>query len=417
MEKVVPSGESSFSSPPEGSGSLERLASFRFTYLAIFVFLLGYVFSALALEAVLRMHFEAALDEAIRIEAPPGMLEYEVEQRADALLRRSWWVSPGGVRVDAQVVAVDGRTLLFSSRRRMPPPDPSRLLADPGTHDPRPLSVDVVVSVPHNSLVANAILVLYAGLLIALLYGYTRVLTRREAEHMAGVVAMRDSIAERARSIEGELEGVRERLSRVGSARAHQADAIRAMESERAELLQRLHELEQHEEALRAEEDHESASLREEHEALEALLEEALADMDRRDDEIRELQKQLKQSGKAAASASRRGVQVGRRLRALYKNLEIDDRAVDDVVKLRDEALALKAEEAMKRLSDDAERAAVRRKVGGLPPGLSIFELGFGGKGRIYYSRGKARRHRILLVGTKATQKPDLEYLSRLPRD
>ena len=69
------------------------------------------------------------------------------------------------------------------------------------------------------------------------------------------------------------------------------------------------------------------------------------------------------------------------------------------------------------RLSDDSDHAAVRRKVGGLPPHLSIFELGFAGKGRIYFTQGRQRRFRVLSVGAKNTQKTDLEYLSRLPRE
>jgi hypothetical protein len=52
--------------------------------------------------------------------------------------------------------------------------------------------------------------------------------------------------------------------------------------------------------------------------------------------------------------------------------------------------------------------------VGGLPPQLAIYELGFAGKGRIYYLRADSGRYRILLIGGKATQKADLEYLSRL---
>ena len=56
----------------------------------------------------------------------------------------------------------------------------------------------------------------------------------------------------------------------------------------------------------------------------------------------------------------------------------------------------------------------MRRKVGGLPNHLAIFELGFAGKGRIYYARGEARPYRVLAVGGKASQKADLEYLSRL---
>jgi hypothetical protein len=71
----------------------------------------------------------------------------------------------------------------------------------------------------------------------------------------------------------------------------------------------------------------------------------------------------------------------------------------------------------LKRLSDDPETSLVRRKVGGLPPHLSIFELGFAGKGRIYFTQGRQRRFRVLSIGAKNTQKTDLEYLSRLPRE
>jgi len=56
------------------------------------------------------------------------------------------------------------------------------------------------------------------------------------------------------------------------------------------------------------------------------------------------------------------------------------------------------------------------REVGGLPPHLSIFELGFADKGRIYYTTGRTRRFRVLAIGAKNSQKTDLEYLSRLPK-
>ena len=94
----------------------------------------------------------------------------------------------------------------------------------------------------------------------------------------------------------------------------------------------------------------------------------------------------------------------------------MDDRAIENLAELGDESWRLRAEEALKRLGDEADTAMVRRKVGGLPPHLSIFELGFADKGRIYYTAGRTRRFRILLVGAKNSQKPDLEYLSRLPK-
>jgi hypothetical protein len=149
---------------------------------------------------------------------------------------------------------------------------------------------------------------------------------------------------------------------------------------------------------------------------LEELLDEAVRDVSKRDDEIAQLEQRLKRAAKESPSGARarEGEHLARRLRTLYKNLEIDDRAIDDLVALRDLEMQLKAEEALKRLSDEPDTAAVRRKVGGLPPQLSIFELGFAGKGRIYYQKGDVRRFRILTVGAKNSQKQDLEYLSRL---
>ena len=150
--------------------------------------------------------------------------------------------------------------------------------------------------------------------------------------------------------------------------------------------------------------------------ALEDLLDEALADLGRKDEELRALQKQQQAGRRSSAPRARRRA-ARRRLRTLYKNLEIDDHAIADLVRLRDESLKLRAEEKIKRLSDDADNAAVRRKVGGLPPHLSIFELGFAGGGRIYYTKGRVRRFRVLSVGDKNSQKRDLEYLSRLPQE
>ena len=49
------------------------------------------------------------------------------------------------------------------------------------------------------------------------------------------------------------------------------------------------------------------------------------------------------------------------------------------------------------------DNSGTRRKVGGLPPYMSVFELGFAGKGRIYFTKGRSQRHRIRTVGAKNT--------------
>jgi len=401
--------------PLDGPGRLERVATDRLTYLAVFAFLLLYVFSVRGLEAALDRHFRRAVAEAAQVRPGETDAPAAIAGRVDRLLRGSLWIRPGGVRVDALVVGADGRTILYAGggfAGAVAPARPddafaSRLL---------PARVDVSVAVPHNALVANAVLTGYAAILLAVLFGNARRVERREARRVAEASAAREQAAERAARIEGELTAVRERLARAETERASESEEVRQLGDERAQLLARLAELEKREAALRAG-DRELGALREEHQALEQLLEEAAAELRAKEDAIRTLQRQVKKQERAEAAPARRADQLAARLRALYKNLEIDDRAVQDLVDLRDEALALRAEESLKRLSDDPEQAQVRRKVGGLPPHLSIFELGFAGGGRIYFTKGRVRRHRILLVGTKATQKPDLEFLSRLPKE
>jgi plasmid stabilization system protein ParE len=199
------------------------------------------------------------------------------------------------------------------------------------------------------------------------------------------------------------------------SERAH-ADEIRRLQGERGDLANKLRELAEREAELRAQASR-SSELDQERQSLEELLEEAMEDLGQKDSEIQSLQDRLRSAARAgpAGSARQRAAEhLGRRLRTLYKSVEFDERAIQDLLALGDETLRLRAEEAVKRLADEPEAASVRRKVGGLPPHLSIFELGFAGKGRIYYVRAENGRHRILAVGAKNSQNADLEYLSRL---
>jgi hypothetical protein len=399
---------------PGAARSLERLASFRFTYLAFACFLALYLVSVGILETALDSHFRGALTREAELRARTGPLVSELRNQLGSALD-SAWIRPGGVRVDAMAIAADGHTLLFAHPGPVPSLPAESTVPSRAERALFPAAIRVNVSVPHNSLAANVALVFYATLFLTTLLLYMRILTRRENERLRAVIEARDGIAERASQIETELVSVRERLSQVEPVRASQESAIHELRLERTKLLTALHDLEEREHALR-EESGEVDTLRTEHEALEGLLDETLGELARRDEEVRELQRQAKRQSKAVPAAGRQSDQLARRLGTLYKNVEIDDNAIKDLIALRDEGMKLKAEEALKRLSDESEQAAVRRKVGGLPPFLSIFELGYAGKGRIYYTRGTARRFRILRVGTKASQKPDIEYLSRLPR-
>jgi len=403
-----------------GAATLDRLASFRLVYVAIFVFALLYIASVQAAQTLLQSHFRQAVDQALRVSPAAGSVVEQIQLGVGAVVQDSPWVRIGRVRVNAFVLGADQRTPLYVLGHPVPPPNVS------GQGDPYaealtllPASAAVDVSVPHDSVLATSILVAYGAVLIAVLFSYNRRVARYEASLVDSAVAARDATAQRAASIETELEQVKKRLADVEPAEHSQAEEIRALAHEREGLQAKLAELSSREAELRSSTSR-FVELEEERHALEDLLSEAVEDLNQKESLIHGLQDRLKREAKTDVQPASGGKQRGwdqleRRLCTLYKQLEIDDRAISDVLALRDETMKLKAEEAIKRLADGSDAAAIRRKVGGLPPHLSIFELGFAGKGRIYYTRGRQRTFRVLVVGAKNTQNSDLEYLSRLP--
>lgn len=400
---------------PPGA-TLDRLASFRLTYVAILCFVLLYVFSVKALERILAATFQSRVEAAIRVDPLAGSVVEQIQERVGAATRRSAWTRIAGVKVTPFVIAADGVTPLYLAGRPVPVP----LANDPMAEATRllPATAEVSVTVPHNSLAANGILVVYAALLIQTLFLYDRRRSQAELARLREATASREESAARAARIESELAALSQQLDeRVEAEVAGEIDSLR---SERRRLQEQLAALGRREDELRAQAGHLQETLQTERQSLEELLDEALADLARKDEEVRGLADRLQRAqGKAepAAPRARDLDQLANRLRTLYRNLEFDDHAVRNLVALGDEAMKLRAEESIKRLDTDVETAAVRRKVGGLPAHLTIFELGFAGKGRVYYTLGRQRRFRILAVGAKNTQKTDLEYLSRLPRE
>ena len=397
-----------------GQNALDRLYTFRVIYVAIFVFILLYVFTIRGTEHLLQNHFSAIVRDAVRITNLSIPVKTQIQTRIDERVARSRWVRWGGVQATVIVLASDGATWIYVGGRTVQPL-PSLDLAEIAREALRllPAQDEVIVSVPHNALLANAILVSYAAVLLSGLFFYNRAVGRREGRQLQEAVAARDLTILRAGSIEQELESVRKRMLELEPAEREQ---IRSLQRERESLQTKLATLTQREEELRRKAAR-AVELDQERQALEDLLEEASVDMAAKDQEIRNLEKTLKRAAPGLASTpsrSREADLLAKRFDTLYKTLEIDARALSDLVALRDETMKLKAEESLKRLADETENVAVRRKLGGLPPKHTVFELGFGGKGRIYYTKGAKRRFRVLAIGAKNTQKTDLEYLRRL---
>jgi len=403
-----------------GSGRLtrDRILSFRVIYIAVFAFLVLYTSTIWFAEIALDTHFENLAVKATHVTDLDLPVASQIQQAMENLVERSPWVTLGGVRVTSLVLGNDGMSWIYVHGRIRPQEeglDPTDVLRQ--AVELLPASTDVTVSVPHTSLLANAILVGYAAILLWGLYLYNRSNQRRFAQQTTQAIEARDQAAMRASEIESELGSARRRLKEIEPAERAQSSAIEALQSERRELQHKLHLLTGREEELRGSADR-ATELSQEVEALEELLEEAAGDITTKEEELRELEKNLKQTSRGGGGSRGKGSEaLARRLRTLYKNIEFEDRAIDTLFALRDENMKLKAEEAVKRLAEEADNVAVRRKVGGLPNYLHIFELGFGGKGRIYYAKGKQQRFRILLVGAKNSQDSDMDYFRGLSRE
>jgi hypothetical protein len=106
---------------------------------------------------------------------------------------------------------------------------------------------------------------------------------------------------------------------------------------------------------------------------------------------------------------------IGKRFKAIYKNIVFNDRAVDGFVSLPDD-MRIKAEEIIHRLNDEPEQVPIKRKVFGKKGRETVLEVLFSYNGRLYFRRLKNQGAEILIIGTKNTQAKDLEYIDNVPR-
>ncbi len=399
----------------------DRSGTFYVASIGLLALLVAYFLTIRVVEAALDREFQHRVDQAILVSDFDRPVIEQIKERITRAVAESRWVRWGGLRVTTLVLAQDGVTWLYVDGHGTPvSPEglaPNDILGEWMSY--LPATAEVTVTLPHSALLSNGILIGYVLLLLPFVYAANRRQTGKHSRLMSEALESRDAAARRTRQIEEELARTRSRLSEVEPMGREQSEAIDALQRERESLHRKLAELAAKEESLRGRAA-QAADLAQEVRALEDLLEEATDDLESKDGEIGRLERSLKKASRSSDRASNVRAKaadvIARRFRTLYKTIEIDDRAIADIASLGDESLRLKAEESIKRLAEEADNVAVRRKVGGLPNHVQVFEIGFAGKGRIYYTRGKSRRFRILLIGAKNTQANDLDYLARLPR-
>ncbi|MBW2401156.1 MAG: hypothetical protein JRG80_18155 [Deltaproteobacteria bacterium] len=407
--------------PSAAQFSADRVTSVLFVSGAILLFLSSFLVSMRAVERFLQPHFEEIANESIQIAASPRPPGEAIRDNLVETVENSAWVRVWGVKVDVTVMARDGRTWLYLKGRPREGSDRSR---DPKTltriHAKLlPATATVAVSVEHKTALFVSILMVYAAIFVTVFFIHNVNVVDRHVRVVKGARESRDRAANTAKRIEGELDAVRAQLREVEPAAEQDREEIARLHSEQQKLRARLDSLATRERELRGQADR-ATVLEEDSRVLEEILEEATVNLAEKDAEIRELAQTLKRSDKgtsAAARKSKASESLAKRLRTFYPQIDIDDRAIDDIIALPDESTRLRAEECVKRLAEDADNLGYRRKVRALGNQLPIYELGFAGKRRLYYAKLQNGRFRVLVIGAKNTQRSDIDYLATFPRE
>ncbi len=240
------------------------------------------------------------------------------------------------------------------------------------------MRISVSVRIPITSWVGSGLLLFYILLTVTVLYVYYQRSSLQEERRIREMTERLERDRRTITRVESELGKARRRLGDVRSQEEEWLREIERLEKEKASL------------------ENELLETMEEQEEQKQKMDLLQAKMNR---------KEAKKSGSIKEEKV-----LSERFEHLYRNLEVERKAVEDLARLGDAKMKLQAEEVLKRLNDGDANLKVRRRIGGVER-CDAFELGFGSTGRIYYISSQKRRYKILRIGTKSSQNRDLAWL------
>ncbi len=132
--------------------------------------------------------------------------------------------------------------------------------------------------------------------------------------------------------------------------------------------------------------------------------------------EIDELKSQIKNYERRKSSKKIRNEFdfISRRFVALYKNIQVNRKAVTGLLNLSEDQ-QIKAEECISLLDRDSEKVTIKRKVfSGKKHKTACLEVLFAYNGRLYFRKNENNNIEILTIGTKNTQTKDMKFLHSL---
>ena len=147
---------------------------------------------------------------------------------------------------------------------------------------------------------------------------------------------------------------------------------------------------------------------------LEKETETNLALQIKQQEEIDLLKEKINQYTKSLQKESRQKTKnhpgIKKRFDTIYKNLSINERAINGFIDLTDD-MKIKVEEIIHQLNENPKLVSIKRKVFGKKGHETVLEVIFAYKGRLYYRKTKDNKIEVLVIGTKNTQTKNLEFL------
>jgi hypothetical protein len=327
-------------------------------------------------------------------------LQRAIPQNIERTLAHSRWVTWGGKA--SVTVRTAENTLLYpaSYEELQTGPNLGNSARDIAAENFRMinqgLELALVYKLPHNTWLTNTVLggyIFIAMACLSLYYRHWSIGYHLENKHRAEELA-------RLTEIEGHHQ---RQLERLQTDRSQLAADVEKM---RAQLSLQQKKSNTSEEAMLEE----IITLEQTIAQKETTLEKQLA-------EIQGLQEKLTQLESPKSKESPRKAKAvdtaRKRLTTLYKNVDLHERAIEGYIDLTED-LKIKTEEILSQLNETPAGVTIKRKVFGKKNRLTVLEVVFGYKGRLYFRIKGERQAEVLAIGTKNSQSQDLAFLERL---
>ena len=381
-----------------------KFFSFKIFILCILLPPILYIVSVLSIESHLRKHYTEEIKEISTGDTRPLFngsvrLKDAINRNINGYLQSKTMI-PFGVKVNV-AVTTQQNTILYPAffdevEDSILAPTPMKIAAENYNLLQEGIVIKVDLTLEHNTLLSNTILAFYILISVLVLYFY----------YKAGIKKAKQEDTEKSKKI-----------TRLLNLEKNQTKNLKALEKIKQKLTSEISDMKKRLEKERVKAIKNEEEMIKEILALEEKFNKNLTLQNTKQEEIETLIEKIKRFEKANrkdSSQKAKGLNsVRKRFKTLYKNVSINEKAINGFMDLTDD-MKIKGEEIIHKLNEDPKYVNVKRKVFGKKGRITIQEVIFAYKGRLYFRNTKGSRIEILTIGTKNTQTKDLEFLDNL---